>query len=189
MLLGQHLLAVGDVPLGLGLAGGVRAIAPGAQVLSKARDGVLIALVLFEAAALVEDVRHVLGLDEQLREDGDSSGVVAVEACLARLVLLGAPVSLGDGKRGPRGTQDGGEGNPSETLTHGGTILGVSLALGKRISDATAAGRDESAGGGETATVPAEARPPAQTVAVSVARRCHRVGEVARQEQHGVHAQ
>ncbi len=54
-------------------------------------DGILIPAVLLEASSLVEDVRWVLGIDEQGRQNGDPFGVVSGQAGFASLSLLALP--------------------------------------------------------------------------------------------------
>ena len=89
--------------LGFGLVSHPERFAPNPEILLEACDRFLVATVLFEAAPLVEEVVGILELDEQLRENRDTFGVVAVQAGRPGLAFSGLLVGLlGGGKNGPR---------------------------------------------------------------------------------------
>jgi hypothetical protein len=64
-LFGQQILAVSDVLLGRGLVGIVQARAR-SQVFLEAANGIVVAPILLETSALVEDECGVLGVDEEV---------------------------------------------------------------------------------------------------------------------------
>jgi hypothetical protein len=51
-------------------------------------------MVLLKASTLVENVGRVLGIDEQVREDGDTFAIVATQARLSGGALLGLLAGL-----------------------------------------------------------------------------------------------
>jgi hypothetical protein len=123
------------VSLGCGLVSRISVPAARFQELAKARDGIFVPPILLEATALVEDVGRILGADEKVRQEVDTFGVVAAQACLPRGILLGlfagghGLVGAG-GRRCPkeqrhesnRENRDEGAGGTSATLAHGGEV-------------------------------------------------------------------
>ena len=67
-LFGEQFLTVGNVLLRRGLVGSFQLHAD-AEVLPKASDCILVALVLLEASSLIKDVRGIFGVEEEVRED------------------------------------------------------------------------------------------------------------------------
>jgi hypothetical protein len=114
------------VLLGGGPICGIQLSLRSKQVFAEAGDGILVSAVLFKATALIEDVDRVFEINEQVRENGDTFGVVAIQARLAGCTLLGFPVG-GKRRRGcNKRNNNPNHGVPKElgdlasaTLTHG----------------------------------------------------------------------
>src|SRR6185436_14634469 len=79
-------LAIADVPASVRLLGGGDVLGL-AQVLAKARDGLVQAAVLLEAAALVVDVVGISGGHVELGQELEAALEVAREALGLRFVL------------------------------------------------------------------------------------------------------
>jgi hypothetical protein len=87
-LVGESIFAVRDVLFGGGPIRRTQLCVGHAQVLLKPGYRILVPMILLKTSTLVEDVGRVLGIDEQVREDGDAFVEVATQARLSGGALL-----------------------------------------------------------------------------------------------------